>query len=110
MQEVKLNLEDIVITQRFEYMKNNILESYYKDAPIKHRRKKINNINYNTKKSKLIFYKNIFRNDNNFDIIFIYETIDNQYFKRIFNQLGEIFDTIKKEEVIHYFNNNNSLF
>lgn len=83
---------------------------FTKLAAIKHRKKKINGIWYNTIISDLIFYKNKYEHDNNFTITFIYKAFDGNYFRREFNSMGETFELISEKMVLFYINTNNSLF
>ena len=105
LNEIKINIETINCKQTFGYM-----PSYTKVAPIKHRRRKINDYNYNTKKSKLIYYNNEYIHQNNFTIEFIYMAENGTFFLRKFANMGEFFDIIDEELVLYYLNKNNSLF
>ena len=105
MKTLEINIEELKCLQKFGYQ-----TVYYKEENIKHKRKKIEDYNYNTKKSQLIYYKNEFTHDNNFSITFIYKADNGKYFRRIFNSLGEQFELVRESIVLGYINNDKTLF
>lgn len=105
MKTLNIDIETIQIPQKFGYK-----TTYTKVAPIKHRRKKIDGINCNTKKANLIHIKERYINDNNFDLAFIYyQEKDDVYFKRIFNHFSESMEIITEDRALSFINNT-SLF
>ena len=105
IKEIEMNIEEIVCIQKFGFQ-----TVYYKEENIKHKRKKIDGFNYNTKKSKLVFYKNEYTHENNFNICFLYEAENGNYFRRSFTSMSEEFVLINKSTVVNYLNINKTLF
>ena len=107
MEAININLETIIIPQ---YV-GPYGHQWKRNLPIKNKRKTINGKSYNTAKSKLIVYDNNYEHENNFTIVFIYQTVDNEYFKRTFSQMGETaIELVNKDLVLTYLNKNKSLF
>ena len=105
LKKLDLLITTICIPQVFGY-----INTYTKKDFIKHKRKKINDVNYNTQKMDLIFYKNNYIHDNNFNLTFIYKAENGNYMRRSFTQIGETFELIKEQDVLVYFNQEKSLF
>ena len=101
---------DIDITKIIVNQKQGYLNTYYKRLNIKHKRKKINDINYNTAKSDLIFYKSFDNHDNDFHYEFIYRSPEGHYFKRLFTPVEEVFSLVSEKYVLNKYNENKSLF
>lgn len=85
---------------------------YSKLEFLKHKRTKINDINYNTKKADLIV---MCKPENSEHLLFIYrQNINNEihYFRRYFDQFREWpIEVVDTKYVIDYYNkNNNSIF
>ena len=100
-----IDITSIKIEQMFGYQ-----QRYQKVAPIKHRRKKINDVWYDTKKSDLIYYTNKYNHCNDFKLIFIYKTKDGEFFRRTFDSMCEEFTLIRMETAIKYLQEVQSLF
>lgn len=84
---------------------------YMKLDSIKHKRKKINGKWYDTRKSDLMYYKNDTKHvTNDFRIVFIYKTMDDEYFYRIFNTMEEYFEICAESALLWHLNNERTLF
>lgn len=105
LKKLDILINEIRIPQVFGY-----INTYTKTDFIKHKRKKINDVNYNTQKMDLIFYKNEYKHDNNFTLTFIYKSDNDKFIRRTFTQMGETFEIISEATVLVYFNQEKSLF
>lgn len=110
MATIELKKLDILITTMCIPQVFGYINTYTKKDFIKHKRKKINDINYNTLKMDLIFYKNKYEHDNNFNLTFIYKAENGKFIRRYFTQLGETFELINESTVLVYFNQEKTLF
>lgn len=105
MKTIEIDIDEIIIPQKFGYH-----TIYTKEESIKHKRKKINDINYSTKKMNLVFYSNQFTNSSNFNLCFIYQAEDNKFIRRTFTPMGETFELISEKTVLVHVNTNKTLF
>lgn len=105
MKPLKIDITQIKCHQVFGYPTR-----YTKLESIKHRRKKIDDKLYDTRKSDMLVYSNTFDNENSFYVLFIYRTQDGEYFKRTFGPMEETFDKCDASYVTYHLNQNKSLF
>ena len=106
LKELTTNILSIQIPQIYGFY-----NKYTKVDYIKHKRRKIDDYNYDTKKSKLVVYEYEHNNDNNFYYLFIYEAENGKFFQRRFTQFGEEpLQLITESKVLLHINKNKSLF